>query len=255
LSISILHLDIETAPNAAYVWGLWKENIPLARIINSGYVLSWAAKWNKEGEIFFDSLKPTNGSTQNKSPLLMLGRVHKLLDQADVVVHYNGQSFDIPTLNKEFVTHGFTPPSTYKQVDLLKVVREQFRFPSNKLDYVLSALKLGQKVRHPGFEMWVKCMAGDVKSWEQMERYNKHDVRVLERLYHRLLPWIKGHPNIGAYEGVAVCPHCGGHRIQHRGYTVTRNLMYRRFQCQSCGTWFRNNKTVTQKGIERYIGV
>jgi uncharacterized protein YprB with RNaseH-like and TPR domain len=166
----------------------------------------------------------------------MLGHVHKLLDQADIVVHYNGQSFDIPTLNKEFVTHGFTPPSTYKQVDLLKVVREQFRFPSNKLDFVLSALKLGQKVRHPGFEMWVKCMAGDIKSWEQMERYNKHDVRVLERLYHRLLPWIKGHPNIGAYEDAAVCPHCGSHKIHQRGYTVTRNMKYPRFQCQSCGT-------------------
>lgn len=251
----ILHLDIETAPNAAYVWGLFKENIPIARIINSGYVLSWAAKWNKEREIFFDSLKPLVGSTENKSPILMLGRIHKLLDQADIVVHYNGQSFDIPTLNKEFVTHGFRPPSTYKQVDLLKVVREQFRFPSNKLDYVLSALKLGQKVRHAGFEMWIKCMAGDVKAWDQMARYNKHDVRVLERLYHRLLPWIKGHPNIGAYVGAPVCPHCGSHHIQQRGYTVTRNMKYPRLQCQACGTWFRNNRTVTEKGTERYIGV
>lgn len=253
--MKILHLDIETAPNAAYVWGLFKENIPIARIINSGYVLSWAAKWNKEKEIFFDSLKPAANSLENKSPKLMLGRIHRLLDQADVVVHYNGQSFDIPTLNKEFVTHGFRPPSTYKQVDLLKVVREQFRFPSNKLDYVLKALNLGAKVRHPGFEMWIKCMAGDHKSWDDMIRYNKHDVRVLERLYHRLLPWIKGHPNIGAYEDVAVCPHCGGHHVQRRGYAVTRNMKYPQFQCQTCGTWFRNNKTVTEKGIERYIGV
>lgn len=240
--MKILHLDIETAPNLAYVWGLWKENIPTARIVNNGYVLSWAAQWEGSREVMFDSI-------HKSKPKMMLKRVHKLLDQADVVVHYNGKSFDIPTLNKEFITHGFNPPSPYKQIDLLQVVRETFRFPSNKLDYVLQTLKLGRKVRHPGFEMWVKCMAGDEKSWAIMERYNKRDVTETAKLYRRLRPWIKGHPNHAAYNGGgAKCPHCGSTKYHRRGYAVVRQRKYPRFQCQSakCRAWFRGTKAISQ---------
>ncbi|NIV35232.1 MAG: hypothetical protein GWN58_38990, partial [Anaerolineae bacterium] len=48
----------------------------------------------------------------------MLEGAWELLDEADAVVHYNGKKFDIPTLNREFVKYGFTPPSPYKQIDL-----------------------------------------------------------------------------------------------------------------------------------------
>jgi predicted RNA-binding Zn-ribbon protein involved in translation (DUF1610 family) len=172
------------------------------------------------------------------------------------VVHYNGKSFDIPTLNKEFVTHGLPPPAPYKQVDLLHVVRDSFRFPSSKLDYVVKALGLGAKVRHPGFEMWIACMNGDAKAWRQMERYNKHDVRILERLYVRLLPWIQKHPNLGVFSDEAVCPNCGSKHIQRRGTAIATILKYARFQCQNCSKWFRGTKAInhTQRG-ERYTGI
>ena len=80
--------------------------------------------------------------------------IHGLLNDADAVVHYNGTKFDIPTLNKEFLLHSFNPPSPYKQIDLLRVVRSNFRFPSNKLDYVAQRLNLGKKHEHEGHELW-----------------------------------------------------------------------------------------------------
>ena len=101
--MKILLLDIETAPSLAYIWGLFKENIPLQRLVNSGYVLCWSAKWLGEEEIYFDSL-------YNSTPRRMLKKIHKLLEETDVVIHYNGQSFDIPTLNKEFLLYGMPPP-------------------------------------------------------------------------------------------------------------------------------------------------
>jgi DNA polymerase elongation subunit (family B) len=231
MNLKILLLDIETAPNIAYVWGLFKENIPIQRIINSGYVLSWAAKWLGEKAVFFNSEHKT-------SQKRMLKHIHRLLDEADIVIHYNGKSFDIPTLNKEFVKAGLHPPSPYKQIDLYQVVKAVFRFPSNKLDYVLQALKLGKKVRHPGFEMWVKCMAGDPTAWKQMERYNRGDVTELEKLYRRLLPWIKPHPNV-AVTGDA-CPHCGKRKLVKRGYyRMAAGTEYQRFECGNCHAWSR----------------
>lgn len=234
--MKILLLDIETAPNLAYVWGIFKENIPIQRIVASGYVLCWAAKWYGEKRVSFASVETT-------SPQRMLHGIHKMLDEADVVVHYNGKSFDIPTLNKEFVSHGLKPPSPYKQVDLLQIVRATFRFPSNKLDYVCTALGLGSKVRHPGFEMWVQCMAKDPKAWREMERYNRQDVKILEQLYDRLKPWIRCHPNHGAYEDITCCPKCGSEEFTRRGHAFTHAGKYARYSCGKCGGWFRGTKT------------
>lgn len=235
----ILLLDIETAPNIAYVWGLFKENIPLQRLVSSGYVLCWAAKWLGEDEVFFDSVHKSREKT-------MLKRIHKLLSEADAVVHYNGSSFDIPTLNKEFLLHGLAPPASYKQIDLLLTARKQFRFTSNKLDYVANVLGVGKKFKHAGFELWVQCMNGDEAAWAEMETYNKQDVYLLEKVYEIFLPWIKGHPNVGLYEGSEehVCPNCGGNHLTKRGFSFTATNQYQRYQCNDCGTWSRSRKNI-----------
>lgn len=238
--MKILLLDIETAPNLAYVWGTWKQNISMDKIVAKGHVLCWAAKWYGEKDMAFRS-----ELTGVKS---MLNQVHSLLDEADAVVHYNGKSFDIPTLNKEFIIHEMTPPAPYKQVDLLEVVRARFNFPINKLDYVAQTLGLGGKVRHPGFQMWVDCMAGDQKAWQLMEGYNRGDVELLERLYDRLKPWIPNHPNVGAFdpEDIEKCPHCGSKHLQKRGVAVTRDVRYQRYQCLDCGAWARGKKALSK---------
>lgn len=239
--MKILLLDIETSPNTVHVWGLWQQNVGLPQILASGYVMCWAAKWLGKDDILFDSV-------ERNSSKAMLKNIHELLDEADVVVHYNGTKFDIPTLNKEFLLHGMTPPAPYKQVDLLRVARSQFRFPSNKLDYVAQALKVGKKTKHAGHELWIRCMNKEKKAWEEMEEYNRNDVVILEEVYHKLLPWIKNHPNYSLYlQRDSLCPNCGSQHNQKRGYYYTNALRYQRYQCTSCGTWFRdknNNNTV-----------
>ena len=178
--MKILLLDIESAPNTAYVWGLFKQNISISQIVNSSEMLCWAAKWLGSNDIEFASIM---GGKRK-----MLQRIHKLLDQADAVVHYNGSRFDIPTLNKEFLQADMPPPAPYMQIDLLRTARQQFRFPSNKLDYVGKALGVGQKESHEGFELWIKCMNRDPDAWQRMEAYNKQDVLLLEQVYYKFLP-------------------------------------------------------------------
>jgi DNA polymerase elongation subunit (family B) len=234
--MKILLLDIETAPNTAYVWGLFKQNISLSQIVNSSEMLCWAAKWLGEEEVQFASIM------QGKKR--MLSKIHKLLNEADAVIHYNGSRFDIPTLNKEFLQEGFDPPAPYAQIDLLKTARQQFRFPSNKLDYVGQALGEGRKQGHEGFELWIKCMNKDKEAWERMEAYNKQDVVLLEKVYYRFLPWIKGHPNRAVHTDTpGSCPHCGDNRLQRRGFRETHAGKYRRYQCQGCGSWSTERKT------------
>lgn len=250
--MKILLLDIESAPNTAHVWGLWQQNVGIPQLLESGYVLCWAAKWYGEKEMMFESIHKSNAKS-------MLKKIHALLDNCDVAVHFNGKKFDIPTLNKEFIIHDLTPPAPYKQVDLYQVVKEEFRFPSNRLDYVAQALGLGKKFEHEGHELWIKCMADDPKAWKTMELYNKNDVVLLERVYDKLKPWIKSHPNHNLYgnEGssVASCPNCGSLALIKRGYYYSAALRYPRYVCKHCGKWSRGALSDIRKGSQKVAGI
>lgn len=245
--MKILLLDIETAPNKVYVWGLWNQNVAISQIDEPGYVLCWAAKWLGHDEIHFDSVFK---SSRKK----MLKGIHKLLDQADAVIHYNGTKFDIPVLNGEFLTNGLPAPSPYTQIDLYKTVKAKFKFPSNKLDYVAQILKLKkQKIHNKGHALWKGCMDKDPESWEEMEKYNRGDVEVTEELYGYLKPWIKGHPSWSVYTGELVCPTCGSSHYHGRGYRYTSAGKYQRYQCQDCTHWFRGNKNLALG--EKFISI
>jgi DNA-directed RNA polymerase subunit RPC12/RpoP len=169
----------------------------------------------------------------------MLKNIHKMLDEADAVVHYNGRRFDIPILNKEFILAGMMPPAPYKQIDLLTTCRSQFRFPSNKLAFITDQLGIGTKTSHTGHALWLGCMNGDKQSWALMEEYNINDVFLLEDLYYKVLPWIKNHPNVSVYTEEFVCTKCGSPHFQRRGYAITRSQKYARVQCKDCGGWDR----------------
>lgn len=235
----ILTLDIETSPNLAHVWGLWQQNVGLVQLRESTQLLCMAAKWHDSRGVMF-----LHGSD--------LENIQGLLDQADAVVTWNGDRFDLPHLNREFVEHGLKMPAPYASIDLLKTVRRQFKFPSNKLDYVAGRLLGQKKASHTGHQLWIDCMAGDERAWRLMERYNKQDVRLTEKLYDRLLPWIPNHPSVplhGVDSDLLGCPSCGSSSYQRRGYSYTAQSKFPRFQCTKCGRWFRG--TLREEGATR----
>jgi uncharacterized protein YprB with RNaseH-like and TPR domain/predicted RNA-binding Zn-ribbon protein involved in translation (DUF1610 family) len=234
--MKILFLDIETSPNQAYVWGLWKQNIGINQMIDSSRVMCWSAKWLGDKKIYYSGLNTDEHS-------VVIATMHALMEEADVIVTYNGDRFDIPTLKKEFLLHGFPPPAPSKSLDLFKVVRKQFKFPSNKLDYICQELGIGSKTKHTGFQLWVDCMNGDENAWKTMERYNKQDVRLLELLYNRLLGWLGRSINTNVYDdGHNSCPSCGSAHLQSRGFSKTLSGRSRRYQCVSCGSWSKSSK-------------
>lgn len=232
--MKILALDIETAPNTAHVWGLFKENIPLDRLRETSRVLCVSYKWiNEKGPVRFVSETGGRG--------IMLDEIHKVMDEADVILTYNGKKFDVPTLHREFLVGGWKPPAPAKQVDLYRVARKHFRFASFKMDHLAKELHIRTKVRHGGYELWLGCMAGDSKAWKKMRRYNIRDVLILEQLYKRMLPWISTHPSYHTFASGSrpVCTNCGSTRVQQRGHVVTKTRKYNRFCCSKCGTWMR----------------
>ena len=235
----ILALDIETSFLVSGHWSIWGVNIGIDQIFEGGETICYAARWVGEKEVVW----------RRKGNKDFLTKIHELLNEADVILTYNGRRFDLPLLNREFIKAGLAPPAPYKHIDLLETVKKQFKFPSNKLDYVCRELEIGQKVAHEGFKLWVKCKEEDTEAWAKMKEYNIGDIDILEKLHDKLLPWIVGYPNAALYTAVDAfqCTTCGSTHLQKRGFHVTGVGRYQRYQCNDCGSWSRSRITDVSK--------
>ena len=239
-----LIIDIETRPSLGYVWRMYNNDLGLNQVESFTDMMCFAAKWHGDKKVHFYS-------THHHGQDAMIHQAWKLLDEADAVVHFNGTSFDIPHLNREFLLAGLTPPSPYKEIDLLRTAKRRFRFFSNKLAHITEQLQLSGKLSHTGFQMWKDAIAGDERAWSLFRRYNIQDVRTTEELYDRLLPWISNHPHVGLYDGVEgdSCQRCGGQDLERRGFAYTPLGKFQQFRCRKCGGWSRGNNTLASVDV------
>lgn len=252
-SAKILAIDIETAPLLSYLWSLWPNGGVNPQMVEApSYVLSWAAKWIGGDEVFVDALCFDEDYEPGiEDDLRMLTGIWHLLDEADFVVGHNGDRFDIKRLNTRFLLAGLNPPSPYRQIDTLKMVKRCFAFDSNKLDYLLRQICGRAKGESGGFETWRRVMAGDMDAWDQLVRYNMQDVVDLEEVYLAIRSWDKSHPNVataGAERLLPVCTTCGSENLIPTLKTSGTNASkFPLYQCGDCGTHVRGRKSVLTK--------
>jgi hypothetical protein len=224
----ILILDIETRPAQAYVWRAYGEqNIGVEQIINPGGTICVGAKWLGDKHTYLYS-------DWEHGHVDMLGSIHAMMSEADAVVTYNGDKFDLPKLQGEFLLNGFGPTPPLTSIDVVKSVRK-LGFFVNRLAFIGPFLGVGAKIKHEGFELWVKVLEGDKAAQERMARYCKQDVKLLEKLYQKVLPFIRNHPHLGVHKGE--CGACGSNNVQNRGFRRTKAFKIQRIQCNNCGSW------------------
>ncbi len=224
----ILLLDIEWRPTKAYVWQPWQENITPEKIIEHGGLLCVGLKWLGDRETFLFS-EWEHGHDG------MIRETHRMLSEADAVVTYNGDKYDLRKLEGEFLLAGLPPPPTVTSIDVLKAVKK-FGFFMNRLAFVGPFLRLGKKLEHEGFSLWKKVDNGDTKAQFKMAKYCVQDVILLEKLYKRIKPYIRNHPHVGLTKAGS-CGNCGSSKVQKRGYRRTKAFRIQRIQCTSCGAW------------------
>lgn len=231
----ILSIDCETKPALVYTWGVYDVSIGFEQIVDPGGIICFAAKWvgdKNKNTVFYSEWTHTR--------LEMLTAARDLLDEADAVLTFNGIKFDIPKLNGEFALAGITPAGPVTHIDALKTVRK-FGLIMNKLAFVGPLLGVGEKLKHEGFSLWVKVMAGDKKAQAKMQKYNIQDVVLLEKLYNRIKPFIVDHPHLGDEKGA--CGSCGSNHLQSRGFRRSKFFKIQRLQCTDCGSWSSGKRT------------
>ncbi len=223
----ILIIDIEWEPALAYVWQMWDVNINPDQLVNHGNMLCFCSHWHGSKEFQFYSKWEHGREGMAKAAL-------DLLSEADAVVTYNGDKYDLPKITGEILLAGLNPPPIVTSIDLIKAVKK-FGFNMNRLAYIGPLLKLGGKTKHQGFNLWKEVMAGSAKAQATMKKYCIQDVRLTDKLYSKIKPFIRNHPFMGKEKHE--CGACGKNHMQSRGYRRTKAFKIQRLQCQNCGSW------------------
>lgn len=236
----LLTIDIETRPLEAWAWGLWDQNIGITQIKDPGALLCFAAKFHGDRKVHFYSEWEHGRKAMAKA-------LYRLFDEADGVIGWNSDKFDVRWIQAQFLEFGLSRPSPFAKIDLMRSVKRQVYLPSYKLDYVAQWLGLGSKVDTGGFKLWKDVMQGDDRARAKMRRYNIHDTRLTERVFDRLNSkgWVLGMPN-ASIDGGMCCtnPECMSERLQKRGFQRTKTRKYQRYQCQDCGTFSQSVRSV-----------
>jgi DNA polymerase elongation subunit (family B) len=220
--------DIETSPHLCWSFETFNTNIRPDMIVQPSRMLCWAGMWLGEHKVAFYS-------EHHHDRKQMVEQLWLALNEADIVVTYNGKGFDNKHVMREFVTAGLGPPSPWQDVDLLKENRRLFKFASNRLGYVTETLGLDTKL-DTGSGLWRRVLEGDEKAWALFKRYCVQDTRATASLAQFLWPYLRL-PHVGLWSGnTKDCPSCGSTELTPMGKTYTKTASYPRLIC-ACGAW------------------
>jgi hypothetical protein len=243
----ILFFDLESTPMISYNFGLFKQNISIGQVVEKPHLICWAAKWAHEEDVFGDVNTAEEMLAHDDSRISK--SLWRAMNEADIIVAHYGNGFDVPLANTRFVINGLPPLSPNKSVDTKQIASKYFKMYSNKLDALAELFGIEGKF-DTTFALWKGCMEGKQESIDYMFEYNLQDVLVLEKVYYKLLPYAKNHPNFAVYteEVEPVCPRCGGHHLipidkKH----VTSVSSFKTLRCGDCGSITRERKSVIGK--------
>lgn len=254
--IKILISDIETSMISFYGFSPYNKYVHADNMIEDWFMLTASSKWLFGDEIY--SFKLTKKELKRHDDRRIVEQMWKLLDEADIVVFYNGAKFDMKKLNAKFFQYGLGLPSPVKLFDPFITVKQRFGLTYSGLDAVCKLLNIPGKIENEK-GLWKKVMQGDIDALDSMSKYNDRDTLILEQVYLEIRPYAVSHPNIGLYiaEDVQCCPTCGSEDIKFdkgSDYFTSVNR-FRTFQCGSCQSWGRERKALKIGNKNLTIGI
>ena len=247
-SHDVILFDIETLPLRAYAWKTWKENISPSQLIDDWIIVSWASKDFMREEVRGDVL--TSKEAKKRDDKRIVESLWEEFNNASILIGHNIINFDIPKANTRFLYHEMNPPAPYRTVDTLKILKYNFKFTFNRLDFVNTSLRLTPKMDNDGFPLWARCSEGDSEALDDMLMYNRQDVLSQEELYSLIRGWDNRHPNIGLFFDDAKnhCKNCGSENLELLDKPYRTSLgEYQSKRCKECGAINRTAKSITSK--------
>lgn len=234
-------LDIETSLMTYDGFGTGERYMGHQDIIDDMVVWAFAIKTHGPGGemIYFDQRKRRNKYDDK----WIVKKVWRVLMKTDVLVGKNIKRFDWPVLVARFVYYELDIPNVIIR-DVEQVARKHLKLSSYSLEYLSKVYnRKYKKLKHekfPGKELWRECRKGNMEAWDEMEKYNKHDVLATEELNDIFLKLGFNGPSLQVFNPKAEfgCPN--GHNEYHRrGYSIKNGGIFRRYKCKVCGIPFQ----------------
>jgi len=240
----ILVLDIETQRGVWESFAPKTEFLPAARCLVPPRILCAAAKWVGDQKMMFThAWRDDDAEAMTK----MLTTIHRWMNEADIIITYNGDRFDLQWCEQACSTVGLPRIKPYKSVDLIKIGRRKFGagLAYKSLDWSARMYLRESKLAHGGRDLWHDIRHGTkaerTAASRTMREYNERDVELTERLYLDVyLPYTP--VNLGLFrqhaddDELLVCTTCGtAGKLVRDGMTYTNAFAYQLYRCESCG--------------------
>lgn len=241
-----LFFDIETSPNIVTTWRAGRDQwISPDNILSERGIICICYKW--EGSKLVHSLE----WDKNQDDRSMVKKFLEIAEGADELVAHNGDRYDIRFLAGRALFHNLDPYPEIKTIDTYKIAKRHFDLNSFKLDYIAQYLGLGEKVKTE-YDMWIDILINkDPSAMAKMVEYCKHDVALLEKVYHRLAKYAKPKTHAGVLAGLEkwTCPHCTSTEvIKSKTTTTAAGYIKHQMQCKGCGRYF----SISDSAFKRY---
>jgi hypothetical protein len=174
-----------------------------------------------------------------------LRKVHRLIEQADIIVGHNVDGADLPWLMGDLhIEAGLPPLPPFKTVDTLKVLRKQFKSgaPFKSLDAFCQIVGIPSKTdRYDRLAMERAACEKSLEDRQRLTDYCAGDVIATQGLYDWCRPHIKNHPAlfIDGADKLTTCNRCGNQAEPIERRYVANILTYSMRKCVSCGGYSR----------------
>lgn len=239
--------DIEVSPNIVLAFRAgYDQNINHDAIVLERKVICIGYKWEYDDEthiLVWD---------KDQDDKELLRKFLRIANEADELVAHYGDRFDLPWFRGRCLIHGFEPLPSYKTVDTKSWASKHFEFNSNKLDYLADVLGYGKKTKME-FDDWKKILMDKCQSsLKKMCDYCMRDVVLLERVFHRLQPYMKPKTHAGVFSGGEkwTCSHCGGDDLVRSKIRVTSTgTIQHQMKCSCCGSY----STISDSTYNKFI--
>lgn len=237
--------DIETSLIKYSGFGLWKQNISHHAIEQDWSII--CACWKILGKAKVHKVSvlddPERFKKDSHDDYHVVSKIREMMEGVDILVAHYGDAFDVKKFNARLIYHGLKPLPKLLTIDTKKEASRVASFTSNKLDY-LGHILCNEKKMHTDFSLWLESLKGNEKAIKYMTKYCGQDVALLEKVYLKLRPYMKAHPNV-ANIGSCDCPKCGSSEtIRSKNRLLASGIQRVQRQCKTCASYFTEGRPV-----------
>lgn len=127
---------------------------------------------------------------------LLLLKLTKRLENYDVMVTWNGRSFDVPFLTTRLMKHGLDPRPILRisHIDLADVVKGRLRLTFTYLNHVCDFFQIEREKGPMGLDvpnLYVRALEGDEKASAAIRKHCLDDLQATRQLLLKLKPLVE----------------------------------------------------------------